>query len=156
MCHLDQKSDGDVAKNGLLKFRGIFNPSRAAAPIAISEYPEKSQYIWTPKASAPNIIENDSIPMGFENILLTKGPMLSAKNNFLKKPKLIKVIPNFKFWFFITNNFNFWEVSDSLNFSLSWGRKLLARRIGPAIKGGKNATKNAYSFKVFEGFNSPL
>ena len=43
MCHRVQKSDGDEAKNGLLKFNGILNPSIAAAPIAISEYPEKSQ-----------------------------------------------------------------------------------------------------------------
>jgi hypothetical protein len=37
MCHLPQKSEGDVAKNGLLKFRGILNPKISAAPIAMSE-----------------------------------------------------------------------------------------------------------------------
>ncbi len=42
MCHLPQKSEGDVAKNGLLKFNGILKPKIAAAPIAISEYPEKT------------------------------------------------------------------------------------------------------------------
>ena len=43
VCQRDQKSDGDVAKNGLLKLAGIWNPRIIAAPIAISEYPEKSQ-----------------------------------------------------------------------------------------------------------------
>ncbi len=43
MCHLLQKSAGDVAKNGLLKLSGILNPRIRAAPIAMSEYPEKSQ-----------------------------------------------------------------------------------------------------------------
>ena len=42
MCHILQKSDGDVAKNGFLKFAGILIPIINAAPIAISEYPEKS------------------------------------------------------------------------------------------------------------------
>ena len=36
MCHLLQKSDGDVAKYGLLKLIGILNPNTRAAPIAMS------------------------------------------------------------------------------------------------------------------------
>ena len=95
MCHRDQKSDGDVAKNGLLKFRGILKPSIAAAPIAISEYPEKSQYTCIPKAIEPRIIENDSMPIGFEKILFTNGAMLSAKNIFLKNIFLKIFFENF-------------------------------------------------------------
>ena len=106
MCHRDQKSDGDVAKNGLLKFRGILKPSIAAAPIAISEYPEKSQYTCIPKAIEPRIIENDSRPIGFEKILFTNGAMLSAKNIFLKKPIAIKVTQNFSLELWMMNNRN--------------------------------------------------
>ena len=43
MCHRLQKSAGETAKYGLLKLAGIWNPRIIAAPIAISEYPEKSQ-----------------------------------------------------------------------------------------------------------------
>ena len=42
MCHRLQKSDGDVAKYGLLKLIGSLNPRINAAPIAMSVYPEKS------------------------------------------------------------------------------------------------------------------
>jgi hypothetical protein len=45
MCHRLQKSVGDVAKYGLLKFNGNLKPRISAAPIAISVYPEKSAYI---------------------------------------------------------------------------------------------------------------
>ena len=58
MCHRDQKSDGDVAKNGLLKFRGILKPSIAAEPIAIPEYPEKSQYPCIQKQIEPRNKKN--------------------------------------------------------------------------------------------------
>jgi len=37
MCHLLQKSEGEVAKYGLLKLAGILNPMIIAAPIAMSE-----------------------------------------------------------------------------------------------------------------------
>ena len=86
---------GTVAKNGLLKFRGILNPSIAAAPIAISEYPEKSQYTCIPKAIEPRIIENDSMPIGFEKILFTNGAILSAKNICCKNQlpsKLLQIL----------------------------------------------------------------
>ena len=83
MCHRLQKSVGDVAKYGLLKFNGNLKPRISAAPIAISVYPEKSAYIWTPKPIVARIIVNDSCPIGFLNTSLTNGAMLSAKNTFL-------------------------------------------------------------------------
>ena len=41
----------------------------------------------------------DSIPTGFEKILSTRSPMLSAKNIFFKKPRVINVKPSFRFEF---------------------------------------------------------
>ena len=40
-------------------------------------------------------------------------------------------------------------------FSLSCGRNTLARTIGPATNGGKNATNKENSFKVLQGFRLP-
>ena len=46
ICHLRQKSAIDLAWYGLLKLSIKLKPNTWAAPIAMSEYPEKSQYIW--------------------------------------------------------------------------------------------------------------
>ena len=43
MCHLLQKSVIEVDLYGVLKLAGNLNPNNKAIPIAISEYPEKSQ-----------------------------------------------------------------------------------------------------------------
>ena len=43
MCHLCQNSRIDLEKYGLLKFSLNSKPITFAVPIAISEYPEKSQ-----------------------------------------------------------------------------------------------------------------
>ena len=59
MCHLDQKSLIDVAQYGLLKFCGNLNPKSSAMPIAISVYPEKSQYICAAYAYIPEIFGRD-------------------------------------------------------------------------------------------------
>ena len=95
------------------------------------------------------------MPIGFEKILVTRGPMLSAKNIFLKNPIDINVIPNLRFWLLITNNLSLCVFSLSRTFSLSCGKKLLALNIGPATRGGKNATKNVYSLRVFDGCKLP-
>jgi len=96
---LEKKNNEPKKKNTGIKkhVMQVLNPKIAAAPIAISEYPEKSQYIWIPNATAPSIILKDSIPIGFEKMLDTRGPILSAKNIFFKNPKAIKVKPNFRF-----------------------------------------------------------
>ena len=41
----------------------------------------------------------DSCPMGEAKISFANGAILSAKNIFLKNPKAISDIPNFKFLF---------------------------------------------------------
>ena len=79
--------------------------------------------------------------MGFEKILFTNGAMLSEKNIFFTKPRVINVIPNLRFVFVITNCFKICVELEFEIFSLSCGKKLLARNIGPATSGGKNATK---------------
>lgn len=43
ICHLLQKSVIDTDLYGVLKFAGNLNPNNKAIPIAMSEYPEKSQ-----------------------------------------------------------------------------------------------------------------
>ncbi|MCG3188205.1 MAG: hypothetical protein LKCHEGNO_00098 [Burkholderiaceae bacterium] len=43
MCHRFQKSIALVAFSGELKFIGKRMPNNLAAPIAMSEYPEKSK-----------------------------------------------------------------------------------------------------------------
>ena len=79
------------------KFFGSMNPNINAQPVAISVYPEKSQYIWIPKAKVPIIIGKEPRPKGLLNIESTNGAILSAKTIFLMNPHPISVKPNFKF-----------------------------------------------------------
>ena len=50
-----------------------------------------------PNPMAPSIIVNDSNPTGALKMSSTNGATLSATNIFLKNPKAINVIPNFRF-----------------------------------------------------------
>ena len=52
MCHRRQNSIIEVALYGEEKLIGNRMPKSNAKPIAISEYPEKSKYIWTAKNTA--------------------------------------------------------------------------------------------------------
>ena len=49
MCQFLQNSVNDFEKYGVLKLVISLKPSNLPSPIAMSEYPEKSQYIWNAK-----------------------------------------------------------------------------------------------------------
>jgi hypothetical protein len=46
ICHFFQKTDKLFEKYGLSKFSGVRIPIKYAVPIAMSEYPEKSNNIY--------------------------------------------------------------------------------------------------------------
>jgi len=51
MCQRRQKSEKPIAAYGKRKLSGMAKPRHIAAPIAVVEYPAKSQKICPPKAS---------------------------------------------------------------------------------------------------------
>jgi hypothetical protein len=59
MCHLLQNSAIFLEKYGKEKFFTNSIPRSLATPEAMSEYPEKSQYIWKVKKKAP---KNNVLP----------------------------------------------------------------------------------------------
>ena len=83
------------------------------------------------------------------------GAILSAKKTFFKKPIDINVMPNLRFVELIENCFNLYLDFISEIFSFNCGKKSLARKIGPAIKVGKNDTNNPYCKIELVGFNEP-
>ena len=93
MCHFDQNSLIVVEKCGDLKLsiNSIFN--NPAEPLAISEYPEKSQYISIEKKKAANTKAKPSYYVNPLYTLSTITARLSATTIFLKNPQAISFIP---------------------------------------------------------------
>src|SRR5258706_2650721 len=120
---------------GELKLTGNRMPKQRAAPIAMSEYPEKSKYNWQVYANAPPQAIKKSI--GSARLAAVKtgdayGAMPSASNDFLSSP--IKNI--------VSPTATSWPAAHEPG-RANCGAISLYRRIGPATRRGKNETNNA-------------
>ena len=66
-------------------------------PMAMSEYPEKSQYICMENNKAPVIKAMALKPLGSPNAWSTKGATASAMTTFLKNPQSACRMPSTAF-----------------------------------------------------------
>ena len=139
MCHRLHSSFTDGARYGRLKLFIKLKPRHFAVPIAMREYPPKSQKTWNEKKMDA---KSRLVPLWLETLLYTAstyGATLPAMHSFIKNPHIIIFNPSM----------NLAPSKECLTWNC--GKRFLALSIGPASNGGKKETNKAYVKKLFSG-----